>query len=391
MLLKYLKLLDYILFKKQYILFYSYPDFSDNAYSIFDYIYKNKNRLKKRYKFIWLIYNDKNIEIIRKNIKSKYKNIDDIYLVKKNTIKSMFYYLKSKYIFSTHGVYNSIRLNNKHINVDLWHGMPLKKIGLLNNKKNDEIAKSNYTIATSDIFVDIMSKAFGIKKENVLLTGQPRNDLMFECRNGLLKLNINRENYKNVFIWMPTYRNSKFGDIRSEGCVSDSGLPVLSKEDLKGLSEFMDKTSNFMIIKLHSMDKTDINSFGKYKNIKVINNDILLKCNIDLYNLLNEVDVLLTDYSSIYFDFLLLDKPIGFLFNDSEEYETERGFLFEPLEDWMPGEKIGNIDQLKKFILNCNNNIDQYRKQRNLVNDKTNKYNDNLSSKRIVDSLNLFN
>lgn len=384
MLSKLLKVLDSILVKKDYILFYGYPDFAGNAYGMFDHLYKNRDKLNKKYKFVWLVYKKENVRIVKDYIKDRYGN-NDVRIAIKNSFKSIIYYLKSKYMFSTHGVYNSIKLNGRHVDINLWHGMPLKKIGILDNKKLDEIARSDYMIATSDIFVRIMSEAFHMKQTDIWLTGQPRNDLMFEPMDALSKISVDKGKHNGIFLWTPTFRSSKFGDIRSEGSTTDSGLPVLAKKDLVNLDEFLSQTGNLVIIKLHAMDKTDINSIGTYKNIKVIDNSILLRKHVDLYNMLNEFDALITDYSSIYFDFLLLDKPIGFLFNDSSEYEKDRGFLFKPLDEWMPGQKITCLDDLKSFMLNVNRNIDMYRNQRKIINDRVNKYKDDLSGERILE------
>lgn len=71
---------------------------------------------------------------------------------------------------------------------------------------------------------------------------------------------------------------------------------------------------------------------------------------MDFYNILNAVDILITDYSSIYFDFLLLDRPIIFTPIDYEEYKHNRGFLLEPFDFWAPGDKCFCYEDLKLTI-----------------------------------------
>ncbi len=104
---------------------------------------------------------------------------------------------------------------------------------------------------------------------------------------------------------------------------------------------------------------------------------------LDLYDILGATDILVTDYSSIYFDFLLLDKPIVFIPTDLQEYEKSRGFLFDPYNFWAPGPKplifTDFLAELTKYIKDEN----YYKKERTIVNDIVNKYQDSKSSERL--------
>ena len=88
---------------------------------------------------------------------------------------------------------------------------------------------------------------------------------------------------------------------------------------------------------------------------------------MQLYSLIGECGVLLTDYSSVYIDYLILNRPIGFIIDDFEEYKNSRGFVFDKPDDWMPGEKIKTFEELEKFILDIKNGIDKYREVRNAL------------------------
>ena len=77
--------------------------------------------------------------------------------------------------------------------------------------------------------------------------------------------------------------------------------------------------------------------------------------NDDMFNVLSKIepqsiDLLLTDFSSIYIDFLLLNKPIGFVISDFSEYLNSRGFVFEEPKNFMPGEIVTNTKELISFI-----------------------------------------
>ncbi len=88
---------------------------------------------------------------------------------------------------------------------------------------------------------------------------------------------------------------------------------------------------------------------------------------IDLYEILPDVDVLITDYSSIYFDFLLLDRPIVFINNDIKEYINARGLLLNPYDFWTPGFKVDTQRDLEEKLMLSINHPDYYKKERETV------------------------
>jgi len=380
-----ISILNRIFNKRKIIVFSSFPDVSDNSFAVFDYLIK-KGR-DKEYLMVWLIKDDySKIDKIKKNIYERFGNINVKY-IKKNSFLGIYYYIFSRYIFCTHGIFGGVTLCKKQTKINLWHAMPTKKIGLLDNKKKEEIVTANYMIATSDIFVDLLVKAFGMNRNNLLNIGQPRNDLLFRANNSLEKMGIDKIKYSKLFLWMPTYRLSVVGDIRSDGKLKGCGLPLLTEEEIVKLNNLSYKEKYLFIIKLHPMDKFTAKYFNNLSNIIFIDNNKLIDSNVQLYSLIGESDVLLTDYSSVYIDYLILNRPIGFIIDDFEEYKNSRGFVFDKPDDWMPGEKIKTFEELKKFILDIKNNIDEYKENRERINKKVNKFNDDKNSERLINFL----
>ena len=226
--------------------------------------------------------------------------------------------------------------------------MPLKNIGYLDTNKI--IPKSNYLISTSLVFQEIMRKAFKIEAENVLITGQPRNDFLF-TNNFTLKnlLGISYDNKDKMILWMPTYRKSIKGDIRKDGKV-DLMNRFLSHSNLTLLNNHLKKLNSRCCVKIHPMDFMNAADFKKFTNIYFVDNSFFENKGISLYSVLSSIDLLLTDFSSIYIDFLLLNKPIGFVISDFSEYLNSRGFVFEEPKNFMPGEIVTNTKELISFI-----------------------------------------
>jgi len=375
--------IDLLIYKNEnYYVFSSYPDLTDNSFALFMYLFKKRNANSK---FIWLLGDDlmnKDFyrQMINTNLLTNDIDLQQVFFVKKNSIKGIYWYIRSKYVFFTHGLYTDVRFSKKHILLNLWHGMPLKNIGKLDAKS--KVPYSSFVIATSEIFQSLMAKAFDISIEQALISGQPRCDLLFDNQNTLLRLGIVKEQYNKVIFWAPTYRKSIKGDVRCDG-VSSLGFPTLLLSEIEEFNSYIVKLNIFLIIKIHPLDILNLKKINSYSNIMIVTNDLLLNKSIQLYNLLGECDILMTDYSSIYIDFLLLDRPIIFVFDDFEKYQNSRGFVFKNVTGWMPGHLAFNSNDLKKILADLLiYELDIFKEQRaqinNLLNEVKKKFSVNL-------------
>ena len=112
---------------------------------------------------------------------------------------------------------------------------------------------------------------------------------------------------------------------------------------------------------------------------------MLCNLNIHLYELLAQSDALITDYSSVYYDYLLLDKQIGLTIDDINNYSKGRGLVFENVFDILKGEYINNFEDMLMFIKNVKNNKDIYKKERDRIKNLTNYFQDGKSAERVVE------
>lgn len=352
--------------------FNSYPDYTDNAYAMFLYLSKNYG---KKYKYVWLMNDEKSLQSISLNGKdAKY-----VKLLKKKSLKGFWYFLRAKHVFYTHGIFESIYVRqsaNKMIN--LWHGMPLKRIGLMDGKPAGYMHNLQYTIATSTLFQHIMSKSFGIEEQRVLVSGQPRCDLFNATTDFFEKSEIDVAKYKSIGIWLPTYRKSIVStEIREDGDFKEGEISFLDGNGLEQLNENLSKSNNLLLIKLHPMDALQNFDFKVYSNIRIIKQKDFYS---QLYPLLGNCDYLITDFSSVWVDFELTGKPMAFVFDDFDKYQSNRGFTIDNLLNLLPGKIINDMDGLVEFI----NNPKCTKK-----NVEFNEFRDGNSSKRIADFLNI--
>lgn len=315
--------------------FASYPDFSDNSYAMYRYL---KEKHGDRCKYIWIFENPESL-----------KKFPGVNACKKYSLLSFYYFARARNVFFTHGLYSFVHLRSKDKIVNLWHGMPLKVIGLMDkNGGGTDPTRADYLIATSPFFQDIMSKSFNnIDIKHTLHTGQPRNDMLFSPTTFFKARNIDTASYNSIGIWLPTYRCSIIGDIRSDGTYNDNGISFLGMEELTRLDNWLHKEKRLLIVKLHPMDALQKVDFGEFRNLLIIKPQDFTE---QLYPLLGACDYLLTDYSSVWIDYCILKRPIGFVMDDIAQYRESRGFTIDRIEEKLPGTIIDTYDKLTAFI-----------------------------------------
>lgn len=306
----------------------------------------------------------------------------------KNRIMLFYYFLRSKYVFFDGGIYGQMSPIKRQILVNTWHGVSLKKIGyhIQGYNKNSNKRLATYLTVYSDFFVENMSKAFGVPKSDVLITGEPRNDQFFRTSFGesLKKINIEKNTYNKVIIWMPTYRKHKITK-ETDGNTYLYGIPFVS--DLIQLNVLLKEYNVLLIVKLHGLEENSESL--EYSNIRYITSIELGKSNLSVNELLVDCDALITDYSSVYINYLLLNRQICFAYDDMEEYKSNRGFMFKDVESIMPGFHAKNYSDIEKFIMKIVEDSDAYENIRNGVNSLLNKYTDGKNSLRILQFLNI--
>lgn len=284
-----------------------------------------------------------------------------------NSLNSCFVLANAKIVIQDQGNSNNMVkvLSNKQITIQLWHGIPLKRM----NRLVDVIY--NYHISTSS-YVNKTSLEDVISAKKHLDLGYPRNDLLLKEHDREDLCLVNKEIYnlakkERVIVYMPTHREAAFS------FDDDYIFPL----NLKKLNDLMKSVNSFFILKLHPFVASLFEN-EKFSNI------LIYPSQSDIYPVLKYTDILVTDYSSIYFDFLLLNRPIIFYSYDYNQYSANmNGFVYD-YENNAPGEKVINQDQLEKEIINILENKDLYLKEReNLVN-KFFTYKDKYSSKRIL-------
>jgi len=302
--------------------------------------------------------------------------------------------IKSDVLVITEGniIINKNDYNPKQKIIDLWHGFPLKAMGY-EDKTDASITRlgktwSNidYISSYSDLFTEKMNSCIKTDLDKYKITGSPRNDLLFnsESKNYLSEIFDKDFNNKKCIFYMPTFRVNLFKQV-NEGNKQWNNIFDFDCLDMDKFSLFLKEENIELVVKLHPAEEhIFINYLNGIEGINVISNDMLVNRNLDLYEILGGADLLITDYSSVFFDYLLLDRPIIFTPTDIEIYEQKRGFLFD-YDSVTPGPKVKtqqNLqDEIKKSFLEKN----YYENERQKITDKVHFYKDNKSAMRVWD------
>lgn len=210
--------------------------------------------------------------------------------------------------------------NSQTIYVNTWHGTPLKVIGQNLDRKN--IIKSStpdIICAQSKYDANIFCDFFKVNSSKIIIKDLPRNDAINQYadkQKNAIKERLNIPDNRKLILYMPTYREYwKFED----GSY-DMNLPIdFGKWDGMLSSEYI------VLVRLHYLVEKVIN-VKKYNSIVSVSDYPVLS---DLYAI---SDLLISDYSSAYFDYSLTEKPFICFAYDRKEYEEKRGVYF-PLED----------------------------------------------------------
>ena len=273
------------------------------------------------------------------------------------TPKAVWTQLRAGYAIVSNGISDlEHTFLGRSVIIDLWHGIPLKKVVYDNKYEKDWDSPKQklrdklinvplgkmYFVAPSEMFIPIYQSAFRRKREQIICLGQPRSDIFFADNKP--------DKYfsdKKIILYCPTHRNE--GAERIE----------LSKIfNLERLEKFLDESGYYFVIKKHFYHRMEVENLEAYPHIIDITNE-----DMDIQRLIMETEVLITDYSSIYIDYLLLDSPLLFYCYDYEHYLANDREMYFEYEDVTPGVKAKSFDELLGQLKEVIENGDSYGKE----------------------------
>lgn len=376
-----LMILDYILPKNnKKIIFNSIPDYGDNAQVLYEHI--EKNNVDEKYDLHWIL-NESTTE-------PKSKNSHYLY-----SFKAIFHILTAKYAVVTH-TSNMIDLlySKRRKIINLWHGMPFKTIGYLEPNLQKKIfnrykklGKQSYLFATSDIFKQFLIPCFKADFKNIFITGQPRTDIIWNDKNNdKLESIFQYSKFNKVILYMPTYKELEVNNLKQKE-TEFSNIFYMNDYDEKSFVEYIEKNNILFIMKPHPFEEKfyqeRLETLPKSDNFKIVYNSDFADNDLNTYELFKFIDLMISDFSSVAIDYMILNKPVIYLNNLSDEYNKNRGMVLEDNIDFlMVGTKANSFNQLLEGISN-DLEKDLSKDEREKILPLLHKYLDNKACERI--------
>lgn len=355
-------------------------DVSDNAEALFNYM--KENNFLNTYRVVWLVDNPK-----------KFTNTPNTTYISKKSgaiwFKAMYYLAIAKFFFYDHNnllEYENLMKRKDQTIVYLTHGTAFK------DSKNENIDAAMYfdkLISLGKLSTDIMCHFWHCDSQKVVELGEPRQDYyLSDLSSTKFKLDslYSISQYKKVILWMPTFRKSYNQRLSENYFKTQTGLPIINtRDDLNMLDTFLEEINTCILLKIHHL-QADLPIFTEnFNNIYIVKDSDLKKKNIKLYKFIALTDALITDYSSISVDYLPLNRPVIYTLDDYEEYKNSRGIYPKNAVEYMPGEHVINIKQLKKALIDIANNQDSYREERKRVTDLFYTFQPGKASERVLE------
>ncbi|EHD0005782.1 glycosyltransferase [Staphylococcus pseudintermedius] len=312
---------------------------TDSPYAIF--LGLNAHETFSNYQHIWVVNHPDTLVFYQE----KFKVFQNVSFVIKESNEYLKALTESKFLINNATFPAYFTKKPQQIYINTWHGTPLKHMGfdVKNNLKGSQntmknFLASDYMISPNAHTTNIFKHAFkldGLYSGEILEIGYPRIDLTInttanEAREYLAEhLNLKKN---PIILYCPTWRGKNVND------PENSLLNVF--EEIKLLNQ---KLPHQVLVKVHPF------VYSKAKEMPELK-PYLVTDFLDTNQLMPAVDLMITDYSSIFFDFLVTDKPIVFYVPDLDKYQNERGVYIDLCA--LPGPVADNIQDVITLVSN---------------------------------------
>ena len=336
-----------------------------------------------RYKMVWVVKNTSDF----KELKSRHTDVISYEWEKtKNPFRAIRYlrYIQyAKYCFFTDACYWLRNHSEDQILVSLWHGCGFKARSRQSEPTGPHY---NYMTVNSDFYAELHQRIYGCRKEQMLATGVPKQDLLFHPVDISFFEPFGLKEGDKIVFWLPTFRHHTAKPRLNAGTArSATGLEIFDEEEkCRDLDIWLSDQRMFLFIKLHPSEKQETVRLKGFHRIIMLDPWRLKRQSIHINRLLGRADALISDYSSVAVDFLLLDRPVGFVTSDLECYRESRGFAFEPITEYLPGPEIRTREEFCGFLGSVARGEDVLAPKRKRLTSLFHKYWDGKSCERIL-------
>lgn len=348
---------------------------TDSPYAIFKYLLHHPEF--QHFKHIWSIHHEKELESVIAN----YKDLKNVIFVKRNSKEYLKWLATSKYLINNSTFQPFFIPKKEQVYINTWHGTPLKRMGfdIPGNPAHSQnvvrnFLSADYLLSPNDHTTKMFLKSYklnGLYNGEIIQEGYPRIDLTYHTdadrfHSLLTRLGLEIDKNKQTILYAPTWKGTNVSKAKNDMFQIISEMTYLRQ---KVGNEYN------LLIKVHPFL---YNQAKKFTEIK----EILVPDFVDTNELLSTVDLLITDYSSIFFDYLVTEKPILFYIWDYDDYQEERGMYLS--EDELPGPTLFTIEEVADAVQDIKKISDSYRSVYQAAKNKFTSHDDGKVTARIV-------
>lgn len=244
-------------------------------------------------------------------------------LLARRSVRGTWRYLRAGAAVSTHGLFGSASRPGRHV-VGLWHGEFGKLIGSF---ADEPTRHYDWMPVSSELSQSLRAAEFSMPRSRIGVVGSPRQDLLGQTAASPT------DGRRRSVVWAPTFRRPSTGATRTDGDPAAARNELTPDDaELQALLRRHDATLWF---RAHPADAAPLR--GEGDRVQAADNAALEELGLTFYELLATADCFLTDYSSLWIDHLLCDRPMIAFCPDLEAYRSSRGLALEPHERWFPG------------------------------------------------------
>ncbi|WP_066258926.1 CDP-glycerol glycerophosphotransferase family protein [Neobacillus drentensis] len=348
---------------------------TDSPYAIFKYLLHNPEY--KDFKHIWSVSNPNELESVLVN----YKRLSNVRFVKRNSKEYLKCLATSKYLINNSTFQSFFIPKAEQIYINTWHGTPLKSMGfdIPGNPSHSQNVVRNFLSAdyllspnehTTKMFLNSY-KLNGLYNGEIIQEGYPRIDLTYqtdseEFNTFLAGLGLPIDKNKQTLLYAPTWKGTNVSQAKNDMFQIISEMAYLRNKI---------GTDYNLLIKVHPFLYDQAKKFTEIS-------DMLIPDFVDTNELLSVVDLLITDYSSIFFDYLVTNKPILFYICDYDDYLEERGMYLS--DDELPGPTLFTIEEVASAVHNISTISENFRPVYQAAKNKFANHDDGNVTARIV-------
>jgi hypothetical protein len=264
-------------------------------------------------------------------------------VIGKRSPAAMALYLSAEIVFFTHGLYGDAMPSPRQTFVNLWHGDGIK-VEVDRSTTRRPMHPSHFLVGGTTVLAHKKAETFRVPAGGLLMTGNPRVDQFSRGVPDGFWDEVGIDPSRPFVVWLPTFRMTRgYGATAGWSDVGgdEEGLDLC----MAVVADRLRAAGLQVLVKPHPRDV----QHRCIPGTKLVSNSSLARLSTTLYAVLGQSAGLITDYSSVWTDYLLLDRPIGFVMPDAEAYVKGRGLFPADVLGWLPGLDLSSAAEVEAF------------------------------------------